>query len=60
MGKRRYSSTILKPGTKQRKVVSFTHLPLYPHEDSPRYPLDRTLSGPTDGLEVTKKIYIYP
>jgi hypothetical protein len=46
MRKRRYSSTVPKPGTEQRNVVSFTHLPLYPHEDSPRYPLDRRLGGP--------------
>jgi hypothetical protein len=46
MGKRRYDSTILKPGTKWRQVVSFTALLLYPHKDSPRYALDRTLGGP--------------
>jgi hypothetical protein len=31
-------------------VVSFTHLPLYPQGKSPRYPLDRRLSGPKASL----------
>jgi hypothetical protein len=27
-------------------MVSFTPLPVYPQEKSPRYPLDRRLGGP--------------
>jgi hypothetical protein len=46
MGKWKYSSTILNPGTRWRKVVSFTLLPLCPQGKSPRFPLDRRLGGP--------------
>jgi hypothetical protein len=42
----RYNSTILDLGTRWRCVVSFTSLPLYPRENSPKYLLDRRLGGP--------------
>jgi hypothetical protein len=42
----RYSSTILDLGTRWRRVVSFTPLPLYPRGTNPRYPLDRRQGGP--------------
>jgi hypothetical protein len=45
MGKWRYSSSFLDLGTRWRRVVSFTPLPLYPRKKSPRYPLDRRLGG---------------
>jgi hypothetical protein len=33
-------------GTRWRRVVSFTHRPLYPQGKRPCYPLDRRLGGP--------------
>jgi hypothetical protein len=33
-------------GTSLKWVVSFTPLPLYPRDESPRHPLDRMLGGP--------------
>jgi hypothetical protein len=45
-GECRYSSIILDVRTRRRRVVSFTHLTLYPRGKSPRYPLDRGLGGP--------------
>jgi hypothetical protein len=45
-GEWRFSSTILEFGTRWKKVVSFILGPLYPRGKSPRYPLDRSLSGP--------------
>jgi hypothetical protein len=42
----RYSSTILDLGTRWRRVVSFTPMPLYHRGKSPRYPLDRRLGAP--------------
>jgi hypothetical protein len=40
MGEWMYRSTFLYLGTSLRWVVSFTPLPLYPREKSPRYALD--------------------
>jgi len=37
---------ILNLGTRWRRVVSFTPLPLYPSKKSPRYSLDRRLGEP--------------
>jgi hypothetical protein len=39
------SSIIIHPATIWKWVVSFTIRLLYPHGSSPRYPLDRRLSG---------------
>jgi hypothetical protein len=41
-----YSFTILDLDPRWRCVVSFTPLPLYTREKSPRYPLIRRLGGP--------------
>jgi hypothetical protein len=46
MGEWRYSSTFLDLGTRWRRMVTFTHMPLYPPGKCPRYPLDRSLGGP--------------
>jgi hypothetical protein len=46
MGLWRYSSTILELGNRQRGVVTFTSLPLYPQGNRHRYPMDRRLGGP--------------
>jgi hypothetical protein len=37
---------ILDLGTRGRRVISFTHQPLYPQGESTWYPLDRRLGGP--------------
>jgi hypothetical protein len=42
----RYSSTILDVGTRWRRTVSFTPLPLYLRGKSLRYLSDRRLGGP--------------
>jgi hypothetical protein len=59
MGKRRYRSTILNPGTRFRRVVSFTPLSLYPRGKSSRYPLDRRKSGPQSPSERCGKENIF-
>jgi hypothetical protein len=41
-----YSSNIFGLGTRRRRVVSFTHRPLYLREKSSRYRLDRRLDVP--------------
>jgi hypothetical protein len=46
MGEWRYSSNFLDLGTRWRRVVSFTPLPLYPRGKRLRYPLDRRLGRP--------------
>jgi hypothetical protein len=46
MGEWRCSSTILDLGTRWRRVVSFTPLPLYSQERAPQYTLARRLDGP--------------
>jgi hypothetical protein len=45
MGEWRYSVIILDLGTRWRRVVSFTPLPLHPRGRSSRYQLDRRLGG---------------
>jgi hypothetical protein len=45
MGEWRHTYTILALGSRLRWVVSFTSLPLYPQENSLRYPLDTRLGG---------------
>jgi hypothetical protein len=42
----KYSSTILKLGSRWMWVVSFTHRPLYPRGKGPQYSLDRRVGGP--------------
>jgi hypothetical protein len=46
---------ILDLGTRWRWVVSFTRRPLYPHGNSPRYPLDRRLGGSESREPVVKR-----
>jgi hypothetical protein len=38
-------STILELGTRWRRMISLTPLPLYPRERDPQRPLDRGLVG---------------
>jgi hypothetical protein len=45
-GELKYSSTFLHLGTRWRRMVSFSPLPLYSRGKSPRHPLDRRLGGP--------------
>jgi hypothetical protein len=43
----RYSSTFLDLGTRWRRVISFTHLPLpHPPPERALYPLERRLGWP--------------
>jgi hypothetical protein len=51
MGQCMYRSTFSWLGTSWRWVVSFTPRPLYHRGKSPRYPLDRRLSGPQSRSE---------
>lgn len=45
--------SFLDCGTNRKRVVSFTHRPIYLKERVPRYPLGRKLSGPRAGLDRT-------
>jgi hypothetical protein len=45
-GSRSIAPRILDLGTRWRRVVTFTPLPLYPQGKNPWYPLDRRLDRP--------------
>jgi hypothetical protein len=59
IGEWRYNSIFLDIGIKWRTAVSLAPQPLYPRENSPRYPLNRRLSVPhsRSGLFGKKSCY---
>jgi hypothetical protein len=50
-----YNSANLDLCTRWKCMISFTPLLLYSRGNCPRYPLDRRLGGPRDGLGATEK-----
>jgi len=60
-GEWRYSLRSLNFDTRWRWLASLTLRPLYPHGNSPRYPLDTCWVGPRTGLNaVAKRKYSCP
>jgi hypothetical protein len=46
LGSEGIASHVHNLGTRWRRVVNFTHQPLYPQRKSPQYPMDRRQGGP--------------